>query len=290
MTLDSLCGQYSLERDIAPDTAKWLRYVAGRYSRWLKHPATVIDLADQPVNEWLAALLVDGLTRRTVRGYRGALVMLWRYAVEIGLLDAPPKRLRRIKVPKLIPQAWTQEEVGRLLTQAVAFSGFYRCGVRRSTYWLAVVLAIWESGLRIGDLLRLRKDQIGADGRVCVTQRKTSWPVVFRFSERTMVLVREITAAHDGPLLFGGVVSRKWVFVTFKRLATNACLTGGTKKIRKSGATAVERDTKGAAPGYLGHKGGTVAYEFYVDPTQAGIDKPAPPPLRFPGEQPPDAA
>lgn len=283
MTLDSLCGQYALERDIAPDTAKWLGYVANNYGRWLKHAATVADLADSPLNEWLAALIADGLSRRTVRGYRGAIVMLWRYAYELGSLEHLPRRLRKIKVDPLVPCAWSEDELVRLLEQAIGFAGAYRCGVRRSTFWVALILAIWDTGLRIGDLLRLDRSQVNDDGVGTVVQRKTNWPIVFQLSPRTLALLKEVTQ-DDRATIFGGVICRKTVFVTFKRIATAAGLAGGTKKIRKSGATAVERATPGAAMAYLGHRTPGLAYQYYVDPRLVGEKKPMPPPLSPPND------
>lgn len=285
MTLDSLCGQYARERDIATGTAAWLRYVAGRYSRFLGRPATIADLSDDSLNAWLAALLAEPVARRTARSYRGALVMLWRFAVDAGLLDALPRRLRLVKAAPLVPCAWTEQEVLRLLDQATAMLGRYPCGVARSTFWVALIRAIWESGLRIGDLLRLRRDQIDQSGRGVAVQNKTDWPIVFQFSERTMTLIREMES--DGrPRIFGDCLSRDWVFTIMRRLTTAASLSGGTKKIRKSGATAVERLHPGAAMAYLGHKTPGLAYQYYVDPRLAGGAKVTPPPLDTPPASP----
>lgn len=272
LPLSNLAERYATERDIAPATGCWLRYVAGRYSVHLGRIALATDLTDDAVNAWLAALLKENLARRTVRGYRGALVMLWRFAVEIGLLDALPLRLRKIKVPKLIPTACDEGEAARLVAQALGLPGFYQCGVRRSIFWVGLILAIWDSGLRIGDLLRLRKDQVGKDGTGCIVQHKTGWPKVFRFREKAMEAIREVCAAtgDSNPLIFGGVISRKTVFVTFRRIADGASFKGGTKLLRKSGATALERQTPGAAMLYLGHQTPGLAYRHYIDPRLLG--------------------
>lgn len=282
MTLDSLCAEYTSARDVAPSTTKWLRYVAARYSRWLGHAATTADLSDSSLNQWLAALLVEPVARRTARSYRGALVMLWRFAVEENLIDSPPRRLRLVKVDPIVPCAWTEGEVLRLLDQAKCMRGCYPCGVGRCTFWVAIILAIWESGLRIGDLLGLRRDQVNADGVGVVVQRKTGWPITFQFSARTMSMIRELES-DDRPLIFGDVLCRDWIFTVMRRLAKSAGLSGGTKKIRKSGATAVERSHPGAAMAYLGHKTPGLAYQYYVDPRLVGGAKVTPPPLEPPG-------
>lgn len=278
MTLDFLAAKYAAQCDIAPGTAQWLRYVAANYSRFLGHPAAIADVNDGSVNAWLAAMLANGLARRTVRSYRGAMLMLWRFAIDGGLTDASPAKLRKVKVERILPLAWTERELVALLDQALSLGGRYKCGVSRSTFWAALILVLWDTGMRIGDALRLRRDQINQDGRGCIVQGKTEWPLMFQLSPRTLAAVRELES-EERLLLFGDCLSRDWVFEIFKRLATGAGLVGGTKKIRKSGATAVERATPGSAMGYLGHKSPGLAYQYYVDPRIVGEGKPMPPPL-----------
>ncbi|MDE2102411.1 MAG: tyrosine-type recombinase/integrase [Patescibacteria group bacterium] len=278
MTLENLAARYALERDVEPGTHAWLKYVARRYGRFLGYIPTVADLNDDSVNAWLASLLEAGLARPTVKGYRGALVMLWRYAAEIDENQKLPRRLRRVKAPKPIPTAWTMQEVGLVLAQAKALTGYYRCGVGRAEFWVAVVLALWDSGVRIGDLLKLKWDDIGEGGVVVIRQRKTEWPVRFRFQPNTLAAMRAIER-KGSRYIFGGVVCRKWLFVTFKSLAKSAGLTGTTKKIRKSAATAVEGVQRGAASQFLGHKTTTMARDHYVDIRLLPLEQPSPPPL-----------
>lgn len=276
-SLETLVARYALEKDIEPATAAWLKTVVRRYGAHLNRAATIEDLNDDAVNAWLAALMAQGKSRTTVKGYRGGLVMLWRLLSKAGEADAP-KRLRTVKAPKPIPCAWTLGEVARLLAQAQGMGGYYRCGTHRGAYWEAMVLVLWESALRIGDVLKLRWEDISENGVVVVRQKKTHWPHVFRLSEKCLAAVERIRRPNE-EVIFGGIVSRDWVFVTMKKISTAAGLRGGTKKIRKSAATAVERIQPGAATILLGHKTGTMARDYYVDPRLVALDRPTPPPL-----------
>lgn len=285
MHVKDLLRRYAQDRDAGRGTVNWLSYVIGLFERHLGRTMELGDLTDELVNDWTSAMLdAEILCRRTVHSYRRGLLTLWRYAEEAGHISTRPNRIRRIKVPKVVPSAWTAEQVGKLLNSALALDGYYRCGVQRATFWAAVVLVIWDSGLRIGDVLRLTVDQVSADGVGCLNQKKTGWPIVFRLSPPA---VQAIEAIRGGgrKRIFGDVISRKTAFITFRKIAAHAGLSGGTKKIRKSGATAVERQMPGAAQGYLGHRTPTMAYEFYVDPRLLESARQLPPPLQLPRQE-----
>src|SRR5690242_8192962 len=105
MDLHALIARYALEKDVESGTQKWLTYVVNRFSRSLGRIATTDDLADEPVNNFLAALLGENMSRVTVKGYRGGLVMLWRFACELDDNKPLPRRLRKVKCPKAVPCA-----------------------------------------------------------------------------------------------------------------------------------------------------------------------------------------
>lgn len=288
MKLKELVKLYAEQRDADLSTVKWLLVILRKFELHLGREAEIVDLTDSAVNGWSAAMLSDNkLARRTVHSYRRGLLILWRFALDENLTDRPVYKIRRIKLPKLIPRAWSQTEAESLLPQPKSLPGTYPCGIRKSSFWLALLLAIWDSGLRIGDLLRLKFSDFNASGVGCVVQKKTGWPKPFKFSHATMLAIAAIQT--DGrQLVFGEIISRKTIYKTMRKLSKAAGLAGGTKKLRKSGATAVEMKRRGSATPYLGHQDQQMAYDFYVDPTLLN-DSIQPPPLRFP-EEPPEAA
>lgn len=276
-TIESLLARYAQANDVEMGTLNWLRTVARRFSKFLKRPATIADLNENTVNGWLTAILAEGLGRITVKSYRGAIIMLWRFAADENLCDAP-RKIKTIKVPKAVPLAWSVAEVRRLLAQAQAMPGYYECGVAKAAFWAAFILVLWDSAVRLGDLLKLRWDEIGASGLVVKSQKKTGWPTAFRLSESTIAALGKIRRV-DEPLIFGGVVCRDTVFATMRKLTAGAGLKGGSKKVRKSAASEVERMRPGDATRLLGHKTPTMARDFYVDPRIAQADPPRPTPL-----------
>ena len=268
-----LLGLYARERGIGSGTLVWFQCVVARWSRFLGRESCVDDFTDAAVNAWLATLLDEGLlSRQTVRGYRRCLLMLWRFGFAEGHTDVAPRKVRAIKVPTTIPVAWSAAEVDQLVTAASKLTGCFQ---------RSMILVVWDSGLRLGDVLRLKRSDFDGEGRGTLLQGKTGWPVYFRLRPATLATIAKTfgDGIPERDRIFGDALCRRGVFVGMKRLATAAGLCGGTKKIRKSGASAVERQQPGAAQRYLGHRTPGLAARFYLDPRIVGSDPPRPPEL-----------
>jgi integrase len=96
----------------------------------------------------------------------------------------------------------------------------------------------------------------------------------------------EATFPPERQRVFGDIVKRRQVLALFGRIRDMAGLKGGTRTIRKSGATAVESQQAGAAAKFLGHKSPAMAIRHYVDPRLAKLQEGCqPPPLILPGEK-----
>lgn len=272
-TLLLFVGDYRLERDVGDKTVAYLRVTVRRFSEWLKRAATLDDLEDDAVNRWLASLLDDGLARPSVKGHRGNLLSLWRCAFERDLVKLPPRRVRKIKCPRTLPEAWKLEQLQQLLAAAEKMPGCFRfVPLAWSSYLRAIILTAWDSGLRLSDLLTLRFDQIGSDGALVVTQSKTGGPILRRLRPETMAAIAATEHARR-ELVFGFVQGRQ-VMQVFGRLTKLAGLSGGTKKIRKSGASHVPRED---AKEYLGHLSDYLAGRHYIDPRMSAKEPPLPP-------------
>lgn len=278
MLLREFLRRYVSFRDISSDYAKQLNWTVDRLERFLGRAPHLHDLTDEAVNFWLDSLLASGLARRTIRGQRANLLLLWRAAHFDGLATAAPIRVKRISCPTLIPLAEPAEKVAELLAVARREQGqFRRSKVSRPAFWTAFILFIWESGLRLGDVLRVDQSCI-VNGVLVLSQNKTGWPLIRPLSEECLRAIEAIDP-HRRKLIFGDALSRSHVFKGFRRLAKASGFRGGTKKIRKSGATAVEAACPGAAMGYLGHKTHGLAYTYYVDPRLLRSPGTSPPPL-----------
>ena len=279
MLLATYLERYTLETELSPRTIDNYRGTVSRFSRWLGCPARLGNLTDDAVNRWLVSILNKGRSPKTAKNERNALLALWRAAYEAQLVPCKPERIRKINVPASLPEAWDERQLVALLAVADLLRGRLRRGrIRKAAFFRAFIMAGYDSGLRLADLLALRRDQIAPDGSVAVLQQKTQWPVLARLRPETLAAMNAI--ARDGePLVFGGVVGRRQLFAHFGRLVRLAGLVGGTRKLRRSGASLLERVCPGAAPYYLGHRGPAMAARHYLDPRIVGRDRPMPPPL-----------
>lgn len=278
MQLLDLIQRYALERDITPGYVYQLRLAAENFGRFIGHSPDTADLCDDLVNRWIVHLSDSGLSKRSVRSKRNHLLVLWRYADVCELADGP-RRLRKVSCPKLIPDASPPDRVALLLSEAAKLTGvFRRSKVSRSAFWIAFILVVWETGLRLGDMLRLRKDHI-KDGVLSIVQSKTGWPVVRPLSPQCLAAIGA-TEPEKRVRIFGDALSRGAVQEGIRRLLAAINLRGGTKRLRRSGATAAENAQRGSAMSYLGHQTPGLAYQFYVDPRLLGGDgRQSPPPL-----------
>lgn len=279
MDLHQLIDQFALERDVSRGYIYQLHLVVGSFAKHIGRMPMVADLADDAVNRWLVALTESGLSKRTVKSKRSHLLALWRFGCEIGAVSALPARVRKVKCSKLIPDASPPEKVNELLAVARSLSGHFRKSrVSRPAFWVALLLVAWETGLRLGDLLKLERSWINATGQLTLTQSKSGWPIVCALSPECAAAI-EATYPPERKRIFGDALSRGHVQKGMRRLLASVGLKGGTKRIRRSGATAVEKATPGGAMAYLGHQTHGLAYQFYVDPKLIQLDRPTPPPL-----------
>jgi hypothetical protein len=77
----------------------------------------------------------------TLNGYKRVLHAVWFYAYENGDNNNPPLRLRKIREPSLVVEAFTHEEIRKMVDAAKALEGFYPNGVRRTDFWQAAILS-----------------------------------------------------------------------------------------------------------------------------------------------------
>lgn len=275
-TLIDFLDQYRLERDLSAGHLTMIRSTIRMFGGWLEHVATLEDLRDDTVNRWLVYLASDGRQKPTLKGHRSRLLTLWRAAYESELTDIPPRRVRKIVVPKTLPEAWSLEQLKALLLTAEAQPGaFARSRISRRAFWRAFVLVSYDTGLRLADLLKLRFDAIGSDGSCIVRQSKTQAPVLCRMHPETVAAIEQIRHAGRTYVL-GGAICRGAVFVQFRALVTQAGLRGTTRKLRRTSGTWVERIAPGYGHRHLGN-GADVFRAHYDDIRISGQERPLPP-------------
>lgn len=267
---------YSLIRDVKPGTLRQYVIVADLVERWAGGPVPLEQLDERSVSEWLRDYAAT-VKPHTVRGKKSMLLALWRAAADDGLAEEPSaRRVRRVRLPELVPTAWRKDEVEQLLTYVKSLKRRHRCGLSRAAWWDLAVRCAWDSGLRWADLVALRVDAIAADGTATVVQSKTAKLSTFRLSPTTMDALRATLAACPRALVCPWPASGETFRDQFTLIVQRAGIRAGTWKwIRRGSGTDVEMQLAGAGHRHLGNTR-QVFERSYGDPTQIGRQTPSP--------------
>ena len=237
-------------------------------------PWEVEDLTADRIDSYLTDAL-SHLAPSTVANHRRMLNTLRRAAAKDGLLvdSSIARPLRRIKWSLPIVRAWSHDEIRQLLAVASEVPGRFRHCPRR-VLLPAYILVAYSSGLRLGDMLAIRYDQLRGD-RLAFVMSKTGRP---------HVVVLDLNALHAiaslprvGPKIFGSHCSRWRMIPAMRECVQRAGLCGSGKFLRRSSATYAEIAGI-SATGHLGHLTAGLAQRHYVDPLLvADLKKPVPP-------------
>lgn len=164
---------YPLNRHVSIDCLR--NYT--KHCRYLeKHARKALDvteLSQQLVSSWLISHLSRGCSPYYVSGLRSSIVAVWSLARELDP-TVQPVRVAAIKRPDLNVRVWSPQDVAELVQIARAKRGrIGRLKTPRGPYLASLILAAWYSGLRRGDLHRIRRDQLGDSGAWVAIANKT---------------------------------------------------------------------------------------------------------------------
>lgn len=271
--------RYASERAISSGARRNLLSTARTFGLYLRRPAQLADLNRETVNAFLA----DTASVRepsTVKGHRNRLLTLWRAAYDQALVDAYPTRIRPARVPRGNPDSWDKAEVLRLVQATLAMQGTFKRsrvqGVSRAAYLTSLVLVLYETGMRLGDLFGLTWQNFRGN-HVGWVQHKTGKPMIRLLSDDAMALLRA-TFPPDRDKLFGGVINYPRLRKYFARTVASAGLQGTLRKLRRTSGNQVELEHPGAGHQHLGNTP-QVFQSHYADSIRLGMLAPSPSPL-----------
>lgn len=272
ISLGEYVKEYTLLRDVRPETVRQYAICARLFEQWAGGPVQLVDLDEQSVSEWLREYAASGVKPQTVRSKKVGILALWRAAADQGLCEPPTRRIRAVRCPWRPPVAWDWEEVSALLAACQQLKRWHKCGLRRSAWFDLAVRVAWDSGLRRGDQLALPVSAVRPDGTVAICQSKTSRPVVFRLAPSTMDALALSLEIAPRDLVTPWPSSHETLDDQFARLVQKSGIREGTWKwIRKSSATDVEVQSPRSGSVHLGHvPGSRIAERSYLDPAIIG--------------------
>lgn len=246
-------GVYALERPLAPSSDYCHRRSLRVFTDWL---------GDDPFLSHLTDILISAFVRdmasryapATVSRMRANILATWRHAADLGLVQGPG-RVRAVKIPPPMPDAWTVHEVRKLLLTTGRLN-------RHSRYFDRFLRVGWDVGLRKADIESLSLAAINDENVALVRQRKTGQPLAIALRESTVAVLR--MHGHPFPLRRPFCASQSYYW--WRRLCDLADVSrGGPQKLRRSAATNVELHHPGASTSFLGHTSPDLARRHYLD-------------------------
>lgn len=252
-------------RSVSPNYARQVCVYCRQYASFAG--PFLADLTEPHLNAWIDSLLEAGKSPRTVKAYRASVVSLWRYCYEEGLVAEQPRRIKRVRIPRHPPQAWTREEVQRLL-QATG-----RISHERARWARAYIHVAWCTGLRTGDIFRVRLRDLNDDNTLHLSQAKTGDPHTVTLGKSAIDALREV----GGQLK---PINRSSISALFRQLVGIAGIRAGTARwLRRSAASYYELEHPGQGERFLGHLTPGLAKRHYLDPSIVGTAVGCPPEL-----------
>jgi hypothetical protein len=280
MRLLDFVSRYTLARDCCRAYVQDLRATVEQLCRHAGRELTLADLESDLVNAWLASLK-DQVAPRTIRNKRVNLCVLWRAAFDERLVDRPPERIRKVRVPQSIPVGFMREELLSLVRVADEIKSNWCDGTPRRLWFGSYFRAAYDTALRLGDMLDIEIPWIWPGGYLSIVQNKTGKTHRVQFRQETLAMIYELVGERRAGKVWSLPVCREQFFWWFRRLRKKAGLTKGTSKwIRRSSASYIAA-THGndAASEHLGHRSRELAEMHYIDPRIVCRARPMPPPL-----------
>jgi integrase len=264
--------------DLAAGSAEQLRIAIRRFSVWLGREAQLPDLAPDTLLAWMQALRADGLAPATINSRRLSLLAIWNDAAERGLIPPPPRRLPRLRVPDRTPEAFTLDEMRRLMEACRRVPGLWG-GVPAALCWQLAISVLWDTAARVGSLLAARMTDVDLERCLwhvpaeAVKGRRADR--LFRLHPDTVALIREsVTDWPPRELLFPFPWGERQVWRHLGRILQDAELPTDRRHkfhcVRRSSESyaAAQIGIAGAAE-LVGHSE-QVARRHYVCPRIAG--------------------
>ncbi|NBW10867.1 MAG: hypothetical protein EBR82_22845 [Caulobacteraceae bacterium] len=268
MTLLDFANQYATTVGASPGYREQLLVLVRRL------PWQASDLTVDKIDAYLTGALKH-LAASTVHNHRRMLSTLRKAALRDGLVDECTRPIRRVKHSLPVVRAWDHGEIRHLLAIASQMPG----GTARCPYTLllpAWILFGYSSGLRLGDMLEVRWDQLRGS-TLAITMRKTGQLHVVVLDVPAMQAIGSLP--RKGPKIFGSLVGRSRMIVALRRLIKRAGLAGSGKYLRRSSATYAEIAGIDAS-GHLGHRTPGMK-RHYVDPVLLALQKRAVPSINL---------
>ncbi len=246
-----------------PGTIKTCRAAINRLYHFACCEVLLSQLSDDLIERLICWQSRAGYSPFTIKGTVGTVLSVWNYAWRKRFVETQWRDIERVRLPKLEPECWSVEEVGRILQAASKVEGTV-AGIAANSWWLSLISVIYDTGLRIGALMKVERRDVDLDGRWIKARfenQKQKADQTVPISEETASLIRAMDA-DDRRLLFPWPIvkdpHRSELIARFRTILLRAGLPIGSRdlfhKLRRTNGTYVtEIAGEEAAMRQLGH-------------------------------------
>jgi integrase len=260
-------------RGRSPESVRLLEHAVTQFSRWLGHRATIDDLDDLTVSQWLTTRS-EKLSALSVARERSGIVAIWNLAQARGLVRLRPNVLPEL-IPERTPRALTTEELEKLWRSASQVKGWVG-PIEASVWFQALLGGLFYSGERITALLSTPRANWQRPWlHVPASARKGGRkPRVYQFPVEVCDLLDK-ASAHTGPVVLWWHASDTALRKRWKAITTRAGIGSGSDvqfhSLRRSFASHLAAAGGDAREG-LGHASEAVTRR-YLDPRVANAGR-----------------
>jgi integrase len=265
--------------DCSKNTVVSYRTAVRRLNEFCRCVVLLSRLCDDLVERFLVWLAECGYPPATRKRMRGEILAIARFSFRKRFTDYQPRDVDAIKLPKIEPDAWSVAEVGRLLAVAASTEGTVS-GFPARIYWPALLMLIYDTGLRINALMRLRMEDVDLEtGWV-----KARWATQKQRADQVLPIHRDTIALllqmgdRDRDLLFPfPFKSSEALTSRLRLLLQRAGLPSGKRELfhklrRTAGTMTAAASDEFAAMRLLGHSSINVTRR-YLDRTKLNLPR-----------------
>lgn len=232
------------------------------------------ELSREKIAEFQAWLRDSGMGPISIKNIVTRLLAVWRFANELDQAPAVP-RFRRVRITREQPDAWSLDELARILDAAGRLERVPIGGIPAPAYWRAILLVCYWTALRRGSLMKIRTADVNLEqGTLYVpgSQMKNGRGKMFHLGSDAVAAIRVI---HDPEreLLFPSPGDLKTLSDQFRSIIAAAGVpksrrhNGLFHKLRRTTIThTAARAGMPAAIALAGHSSQYVT-ERYLDPS-----------------------
>lgn len=246
------------------------------FSQYLEREATFDDLQDDTIEDFSAWALDLPRRAATVRSYITCLLAQWRFAWKRRMVDDLPRDVTKPPLESRVPEAWSQQEMVRLLVACGQTPGTIG-GIPARLYWPGLVLLMYDTGLRLGPVLKMKSVYLDFETgwlRIPAADQKGRAEQAFRLHSETLdVLAASKPFSRELLLPWPWTNLSKTLYPRFSQILARADLPHTSRdkfhKIRRTSATFVaDAAGESEAQKHLGHSSLKLTISHYIDPTK----------------------